>query len=57
MWGNSNKQMHYTFFLQNINWDVSINSDTSLHLMPAKEDSFGWEDLLMLLHDAKSILV
>ena len=45
--------MHYTFFFQNINWDVLINSDTSLHLVSAKEDSFSLEGLLMLLHDAK----
>lgn len=40
MWGNSNKQMHYTFFFQNINCDVLINSDTSLYLESAEDNFF-----------------
>lgn len=31
--------MHY-FVLQNINWNVLINSDTSLHLVPTKKKMF-----------------
>ena len=44
--------MHFLFTKYRL--DFFDGSDTRLHFVPSKEDSFMEEGLLLLMHDAKS---